>query len=134
MTPQQVLLIQSNFNQIAPVAERVATLFYKHLFELDPSLRGLFVQTDMNEQGRKLMAMLTLVLRQLDHPEKIHAAARQLGQRHANYGVEPHHYPIVGTALLQTLAEVLGGSFTAESRAAWTAVYTFLSQTMQADV
>lgn len=131
MTPRQKELIATTFAQIAPRAERVATQFYERLFERDPSLRGLFIHADMNAQGRKLMTMLAVVLKQLDYPEQITAAARQLGARHVAYGVQPHHYATVGAALLDTLAHELGDAFSAETRTAWATVYIFLSDAMQ---
>ena len=55
MTPQQIELVQSTWDQVKPDAEKVAALFYARLFELDPSLQSLF-KGDMKEQGKKLMA------------------------------------------------------------------------------
>jgi hemoglobin-like flavoprotein len=54
-----------------------------------------------------------------------------LGERHVQYGVQPHHYDIVGAALLWTLAQGLGKHFTSEVEEAWTAAYTLLANTMQ---
>ena len=47
------------------------------------------------------------------------------------YGVRRSHYATVGTALLWTLEKGLGDAFTPDVRAAWTAVYTLLAETMQ---
>jgi hemoglobin-like flavoprotein len=56
---------------------------------------------------------------------------QRLGQRHAGYGVQPHHYVTVGDALLWTLAQVFGPAFTSEVREAWTAAYVLLATIMQ---
>ena len=56
---------------------------------------------------------------------------RQLGQRHADYGVQPYHYETVGAALLWTLEQGLGDCFTADVRSAWAAAYGLLSSVMQ---
>ena len=45
---------------------------------------------------------------------------QRLGQRHAGYGVQAHHYATVGDALLGTLAELFGPAFNDEVRQAWT--------------
>ena len=57
---------------------------------------------------------------------------RQLGARHAGYGVRSAHYDTVGTALLQTLADGLGEAFDAATREAWIAMYAVVAHTMQA--
>ena len=63
---QHIHLVQTSFEQVAPIADVAAALFYDRLFELDPSLRRLF-HADMDEQGKKLMQMLTVAVRGLDH-------------------------------------------------------------------
>lgn len=130
MNSKQVRLVQESFARVVPIAETAAALFYERLFTLDPSLRPMF-KGDMRSQGQKLMNTLTLVVRSLDKPEKILPAVQHLGRRHAGYGVQPAHYQTVGEALLWTLAQGLGETFTEEVKAAWVAAYVFLASTMQ---
>ena len=130
MTPDHIQIVQETFEMIAPSAEIVAALFYERLFSLDPALRPLF-KGDMGAQGQKLMSTLALVVRGLRRPEQIIPAVRHLGERHANYGVQPAHYRTVGEALLWTLALGLGARFTDEVKAAWEAAYTLLADLMQ---
>ena len=52
MNLEQIMLVQTSFVLVMPIAETAATLFYQRLFELDPSLRPMF-RGDMQEQGRK---------------------------------------------------------------------------------
>ena len=130
MTPEQIALVQTSFERVAPNAEAVAALFYQRLFELDPAARGLF-KGDMRGQGGKLMAMLAVVVRGLTRLDRIVPAIESLGQRHVAYGVQDSHYATVGSALLWTLEQGLGPDFTPETREAWTAAYTLLATTMQ---
>ena len=131
MTPAQVALIEASFRQVAPIAEPAAAIFYRRLFELDPSLRPLFAHADMEEQGRKLMAAIGFVVASLRRPEALLPAVAELSRRHAGYGVQPAHYATVGQALLDTLREGLGEGFTAKLSAAWAAAYGVLATTMQ---
>jgi nitric oxide dioxygenase len=55
---------------------------------------------------------------------------RDLGRRHAHYGVEPEHYATVGAALIWTLEQGLGPDFTLATRRAWIAAYSLLAWTM----
>ena len=54
MTPENILLVQSTFEVLAPDAERFAATFYARLFELEPRLRGMFRGdiADHHEQRR----------------------------------------------------------------------------------
>lgn len=106
-------------------------MFYNRLFELDPALRPLF-NGDMAEQCRKLMQMLAVAVESLDHLETILPSVQALGQRHVVYGVKIEHYATVAEALLWTLEQGLGETFTPEVKEAWTAVYRVLTGAMTA--
>ncbi len=129
MNTEQIALVQDSFSHVLPIADTAATLFYTRLFELDPALRPLF-RGDMQEQGRKLMAMLRLAVNGLNRLDTLVPAVQDLGRRHAGYNVEAAHYATVGAALLWTLAQGLGEIFTPAVEAAWTTVYTVLATTM----
>lgn len=129
MTPEQIELVQRTWRAVLPVGDTAAELFYGKLFSLDPAVRGLF-KDDMVEQGRNLTAMISVAVGALSKPERIHLAVRQLGERHAAYGVERRHYELVGTSLIWTLEKCLGEAFTADVKAAWWATYTFLAEAM----
>ncbi len=126
----QKKLVQDSFAAVAPNAEAAAGLFYGHLFELDPSLKALF-KGDMKEQGRKLMAMLKIAVAGLDDLGKLVPAVQDLGRRHTAYGVKDEHYNTVAAALLWTLEQGLKDGFTPDVKAAWTAVYGVLAETMK---
>jgi hemoglobin-like flavoprotein len=100
------------------------------LFELDPSLKGMF-RGDMTEQRRKLMQMLTAAVKGLDRLDQLVPVVEELGRRHVGYGVADAHYDTVGSALLWTLDKGLGAAFTADVKDAWVAVYGLLADTMK---
>ena len=130
MSPEQVELVQGSWKKVTPIADTAAELFYGKLFSLDPGIRALF-KDDMVEQGRNLTAMISVAVGALARPERITLAVRQLGRRHAAYGVEARPYQLVAVSLLWMLEKVLGEEFTPEIERAWTAVYDFLAETMQ---
>jgi len=129
----QKALVQTSFAQVRPIADAAAALFYRRLFELDPTLRPLF-KGDMKEQGRKLMEMIDLAVKGLDRSEALLPALAALGRRHAGYGVNESDYETVGAALLWTLEQGLGPSFTPDIREAWAALYRFVADTMREGV
>lgn len=130
MTPEQATLVTQSWEKVLPIKDQAAALFYGKLFELDPSLRPLF-KGDIQEQGRKLMAMINTAVRGLGDLNTLVPAVQALGRRHVGYGVQNEHYATVAVALLWTLEQGLGPAFTAEVREAWTEVYTVLASTMQ---
>lgn len=130
MNHKQIELVQASFANVLPIAETAAKLFYKRLFELDPSLRSMF-HGDMKQQGKKLMDMIALVVVNLRNIERVLPGVRALGKRHAGYRVQDEHYDTVGAALLWTLGRGLGDAFTADVRDAWAAAYEVLATTMK---
>jgi hemoglobin-like flavoprotein len=129
MTREQADIVQSTWRAVLPVGDTFAELFYGRLFAVDPGLRRLF-RDDLLEQGRNLTAMLSVAAANLAKPERIRVALRQLGQRHAAYGVEPKDFRTVEDALLFALEHALIDVFTPEVKAAWQAAYALLSSTM----
>ena len=129
MTTNEKSLVKETFAKVVPIADTAAALFYGRLFELDPSLRSLF-QTDIREQGKKLMQMLGYCVGKLDELDELVPAVKDLGRKHAGYGAEEEDYATVGGALLWTLEQGLGAAFTPEVKTAWTAVYELLAATM----
>lgn len=130
MTPQQIALVQHSWEQVFPIRETAATMFYDKLFELDPALRPLF-GSDISAQAAKLFDTLNAIVAELDDTAATSRVAA-LGRSHARYGATAAHYESVCTALMWTLQASLGNLFTAEVHAAWTAAYARLAAAMQA--
>ena len=130
-TLTQIELVQSSFAVIAPIADDAAALFYRRLFEIDPSLESMF-KGDMAEQRRKLMFMLTAAVKGLPRLDRLIPVLEDLGRRHVHYGVVDRHYETVGQALIWTLEKGLGSAFTPDVREAWITVYGVLAATMKA--
>src|SRR4051812_15987837 len=58
MTPDQKHLVRESWKQVVPTAEAAAELFYRRLFEIDPTTPALFRATDMFAQRTKLLKTL----------------------------------------------------------------------------
>ena len=129
MTPNQIELVQNSWEKVVPIAKDAASLFYNKLFEIEPSYRSLF-KGDVEEQGKKLMTILTTVVRGLKQLDKLEEAVWQLGRRHAVYGIQEQHFAPVAQALLWTLEQGLGAEFDADTKQAWVEAYTILSGVM----
>ncbi len=111
MTNDDKLLVQRSWEQVLALKDAAPRLFYQKLFEMDPSLRGLF-KGDMEEQGAKLVQMITAAVRGLDKLDALLPVVRNLGARHGVYGVRDEHYATVAASLIATLEQGLGSAFT----------------------
>ena len=130
MSPEQVHLIRKSFAELSRHDHIAALVFYRRLFEIDPALRPLFTG-NIEEQARKLLDMLAVLIAMLERPLGLDMELRAMGARHAGYGVKDAHYATVAEALLDMLADVLGDKFTPETKAAWVALYGAVEMAMK---
>ena len=130
MTKEQIILIKKSwsfFREVDPVI--VGDVFYSKLFLDAPQLKNLF-HISMDDQSRKLIDMLSIIVGRLDHPEELTEDIRQLALRHVTYGVKATHYKAVGEALLWTLQYGLGKDWNEDVKEAWATLFRNLSNTM----
>jgi hemoglobin-like flavoprotein len=130
MTAEQVQLVKGTWKllrNVDPVL--LGDTFYSKLFSDHPTLGRLF-PSDMHQQYRKLVDMLSMIVARLDRWVEMRDEIRALAQRHAGYGVRPAHYKMVGTALLWTLEKGLGLDCTPDVRRAWISCFVLLSNEM----
>jgi hemoglobin-like flavoprotein len=107
MSGERLAALRTAYAAASADRERFAHVFYRRLFALDPALPALF-RTEMRTQGEKLVVMLDQVIAAADAPDRIRAEIEELGRKHVGYGVHPGHYALVGAALVETFAEILG--------------------------
>lgn len=130
MTDHQVTIVKNSWQilqAINPVL--VGDVFYSKLFMTAPKLKHLF-HISTEEQSKKLVEMLNIIVGRLDRWNELNEDIRQLGIRHLAYGVKAEHYKMVGTALIWMLEQGLGKDWDEEVKDAWTTCYAHISQTM----
>jgi hemoglobin-like flavoprotein len=104
--------------------------FYARLFAAAPTVRPLFAATDLGRQKTMLLGTLVLLRRSLRDLDAIVPKLRELGARHVAYGAEPDHYPVVGQALIASMAEVAGDAWRPEFERAWAAAFDIVAGAM----
>ena len=130
MTENQIALVKNSWAKVAKIDQLVVgNIFYNKLFLDTPELRHLF-KGGLEEQSKKLLTMLTVVVKGLDKLDALKAAIQQLAMRHKGYGVRDEHYAKVGVALIFTLEQGLGDAFNTATKEAWMTCYTILSGIM----
>jgi len=130
ITQNQKQLVITSFKKVEPISEVAADIFYKKLFEYDPSLKVLF-KSDIKSQGKKLMAALKLAVSSLNDLDALVPVLQKMAIKHVEYGVKVEDYTAVGNALLYALSQGLGEGFTKELRAAWTDTYKVMATVMR---
>ena len=130
MDDSHITLVQDSFAKVVPIKDTAAELFYARLFEIAPEVKPLFADSDMAEQGSKLMGTLAVVVNGLRDLPALLPVASDLARRHVDYGVAADHYAPVGQALIDTLEKGLGDACDAPTREAWATAYGTLSGAM----
>lgn len=126
---QRRLLLEA-FEELVPLPQRFGELFYRRLFELDPSLRSMFGD-DLGRQASMLVNALTVAVMSFLDERRGARAVRELGARHAAYGVLDRHYETFGQALLWSFEQRFADRFTPPLRSAWNQAWREISQIMQ---
>lgn len=131
MDPRQIYLIRTSFAEVQRSGNVAALVFYQRLFTLDPSLRPMF-RGDIELQAEKLTDLLGTLINMLGRPEQLGAELRDMGRRHAGYGVQDAHYDTVRRALFGMLSEVIGPQWNPEMQDAWAGLYGAVETAMKA--
>ena len=130
VTQEQIALVQESFDALRPIPRGVGRAFYERLFELDPSLRVLF-KGDLDAQGAMFVSALGLAVAGLDDATSGERPLRDLGQRHAAYGVTDAHFATFREALVGTLRAQIGAAFTEAHAAAWREAFDRIGAVMR---
>jgi hemoglobin-like flavoprotein len=130
LNPRQTLLIKLSWSHLSNRLEEFGETFYRILFDLEPALKPLF-KNDMEGQRAKFSAMVNHIVAHVQHSEKIEGDIQNLGYRHVDYGVKPHHYDMVMIAFLLAMERKLKRKWDNETKEAWTMAFVFIIAQMK---
>ncbi len=128
--PLNIPLLRSSFDLVAPQADLLAKTFYETLFENHPELKPMFEHVNKEDQRRKLIQSLTVIIKSLDQPEVMTPFLKILGVRHLDYQVSSVHYPLVQESLLIALEKIAGDAWNEELYDAWSQALEAVSAIM----
>jgi len=122
-------LVSENIEQFSESMPILCTLFFTHLFRLDPSQTEVFNGSAvfLNRKFSSMMATFRNATRLEDMEKAIHA----LSCRHVRYGMRAMHLPAFKQALMLALSEHHKADFSKELEEAWHAVYDDVMAMMQ---
>jgi methyl-accepting chemotaxis protein len=122
--------LAESFDLVAPRGDELVETFYARLFAAAPAVAPLFAGTDPRRQRARLLATLVLVRKSLGDLGALVPKLRELGARHVAYGAEPAHYPVVGSVLIASMAEIAGSAWRPEYAHAWSAAFDVVAGAM----
>lgn len=128
-----VQVVRESFAKLAPNNNRFTRVFYDRLFEIDPSLRLLFLR-GIKDQREKFYKMLDYIVRKLDDPKNLESELRNLGMRHRHYGIKREHYATFFGSFIYTLSAALGKDFTLEVRRCWCELCEYIGALMNEEI
>ena len=120
----QSKLLQDNLQKMSSKGQELASTFYSELFKRYPQVNGMFQNTDMAQQEKKLVRALEVIVQNAAKPEFLVPYLEGLGKAHVTYGAEAAHYDAVGECLIHALAVTAGQLWNDELAVAWSEVYT----------
>jgi hemoglobin-like flavoprotein len=121
--------LETSFDLVAPRGDELMNEFYARLFAAAPAVRPLF-PADMKKQKTMLLGALVLLRKSLRDLDGIVPTLRTLGARHVAYGAQPEHYPVVGAALIASMAAIAGDEWKPEYESAWSGAFEIVAATM----
>ena len=104
--------------------------FYTRLFATAPAVAPMFAGTDLPRQRARLLATLVLLRKSLQDLGALVPKLRELGARHVAYGAQAAHYPVVGSVLIASMAEIAGSAWRAEYAQAWSEAFDVVAGAM----
>ena len=111
------LMVRDHINQIEDKHDKLCTLFYTHLFRINPDLTHVF-NGGVPMLNRKFNSMLS-TFKNLKDLEKMTAALESMAERHVPYHAEPQHLPQFKEAFLLSLEDISDQMLDSEVKSAW---------------
>jgi hemoglobin-like flavoprotein len=130
LSPRQTLLIKVSWSYLSGRLEEFGDTFYRILFDLEPSLRGMF-KNDIATQQEKFSAMVNHIVAHIQHTPELGTELSHLGHRHVDYGVEARHYDTMMIAFLLALEKRLKRKWDNETKEAWTMAFVYVVSQMR---
>jgi hemoglobin-like flavoprotein len=131
LSEHQVKLIKRSWRELRFVDPIIiGDVFYRKLFIDAPEVKQMF-SNSREEQAKKLIDMLSMLVARLDNLHSLTDEIKQLGLRHVDYGVKAKHYEYVGAALIWTLKQAHRDNWNEELEQAWVLCYNMIADAMQ---
>lgn len=129
LTADEMELIKATAPVLREHGLAITTRMYERLFE-DPEMKAIFpvAGQESGEQPKRLAMAILAYAENIDHLERLGGPVDRMAHRHVECGVKAEHYPVVATALLAAIKDILGDAATHAIIAAWGKAYWVLAE------
>jgi len=127
LTDNEIKIIKASTPALAEYGEQITGRFYQILLEKNPELKNIFNMTNQKSGNQKhALAMAVYAFsKYVDDLSVILGDVERIAQKHASLGIKAEHYPLVGSALLEAIEEILNPG--EEVISAWASGYGVLA-------
>ncbi|MEX0614621.1 MAG: globin domain-containing protein, partial [Methylophaga sp.] len=125
MNSAQINIVKQTMPVLQEHGETLTRRFYENMFSNNPEVKRFFnpAHQQTGTQQRALAGAICAYAANIDNPTALSGAVDLIAHKHVSLGIQPEHYPIVGSNLILTIKEVLGDAANDEVLEAWTAAY-----------
>ena len=124
--------VMTTVESTAPILQEhglaITSHFYDNLFEKHPEVKPMF-SSETGLQAERLAGAVLAYAKNIRNLDALGPAVQKMAAAHVSAGVQPAHYDVVGTQLLESIDVVLGG-VDASILEAWGAAYDQLASIM----
>ena len=105
LTPHQIELVKATVPVLQAHGVDLAKHFYARMLSKNPELRNVFNQAHQarGAQQQALAAAVLAYAQNIEHPENLLGAVKQIAQRRCSLGIRAEQYQIVGHPSLNPL-------------------------------
>ncbi|MEP7024536.1 MAG: globin domain-containing protein, partial [Actinomycetota bacterium] len=126
----QVRLVKESFAAIEARGQQAMEHFYAWLFVQNPEFRAMFPLA-MSTHRQRVFDALSRMVQSMDSPGELADQVAQLARDHRKFGVKDKHCEAFFGALLATIRQFSGSTWTARTEEAWEAALGCISTGMQ---
>lgn len=135
-------MIRESWELLSPVADTTAELLVQRLMQQEAALWPKS-HAELVQRQREFLGLLSFVVNALDWDESawrddvrdeqdLFVAMLGMGERNTPLArLILEHYPLVGDALVESLATTLGKRFDPRTKAAWSRLYALLANALR---
>lgn len=130
ISSQSIQIVKSTVPLLRSHGLEITTKMYELLFKAHPELRQMF--DGPSGQNQRLASVILAYAANIDNLDILQGAIEKIVRTHVGSNVRPEHYPMVATALITAMKEVLGEEVVNQQVVdAWTEAYFFLADILQ---
>lgn len=110
--------------------ETVSDIVYNTLIKRHPELNNTLNLIHLKD-GRLARALTVVILRfasNINNVYELIPKLERISNKHCTLGIQPEHYELLGSLIIETFQDLMGPTLTPETKAAWSKAYGILSR------